>query len=221
MYYLPWAGKLYESGYRHGKRLLIMGESHYGDAYKLATRHWTKEHFARNSYRFWTTLERVVEGRELDTSARRRFWERVAFSNIIQEPLGGPGDLPTNAHWLRGRKAFREIIFWTRPDLILVFTKRGFNQIPDRTEFPGSRDVALISPNKQPAYMYFVEPGYKILAGSLNHPRRMVYTRDKWHCWVRRLLAAAPSNRRPKVPSSSRGGPLQTHARGRLQGVRR
>src|SRR5260221_3104767 len=221
MHYLPWVGKAYASGYKNGKRLLILAESHYGDVRRIATRYWTKRHFSKSSAGFWTTIERVIEGHNLDKSARRAFWERVAFSNIIQESLDSAGVAPTESQWRRGRRAFREIIFWTRPDLIFVFSKRGFTRIPDRTEFPGSRELVLISPNKEPAYMYFIEPGYKILAGSFNHPRRMIYRRDQWHKWARTLVAAAPSSKRPRSFSSAPVRLCPLHIRSKLRGVRR
>lgn len=92
IHFRPWVGSKYENGIK-GKRLLVLGESHYSDAddpdltrtvmkrlleYKLGAcghESWMKT---------FTTFERAVAGRALSGEESIAFWNSTVFYNFIQ-----------------------------------------------------------------------------------------------------------------------------------------
>jgi hypothetical protein len=203
VFYFPYEGRDYKRGYRDGTKLLILGESFYnqvedpnGPTFVIGS------HVCKKPLRFFTAAEQMVAGKKLDGEERWKFWTRVAFTNLIQKSLDGPGDKPTDKEWQTARKAFVEIIKWTKPDLVFVFSRRAFSEMADSDEFPESRYIDPIDardspkgPSKYEAYLYKVEykPGNRcLLAGRFNHPRHPVFPYEKWHKWAEALFKLAP-----------------------------
>ncbi len=61
----PYKGDLYDTGYDHGVRLLVLGESHYAKRDRGAdmTLHFLRRHIAGTQRAaFWTKLERAIAG---------------------------------------------------------------------------------------------------------------------------------------------------------------
>jgi hypothetical protein len=192
LHYWPWKGNRYRAGYRDSLRLLILGESHYGDDDPGATERWTKEHCQKCPERFWTHVEQVVVGFPVqDSDDRQAFWDSVAFSNIVQDVQDRPGTQISERSWKRAREAFCDLIGLLRPDLIFVFSRTAWGKIPDDQEYPGSRylpDVRSPYSANDQAYLYEIEPGYRVLAGCFNHPRSPGVSRAVWHAWAEQLL---------------------------------
>src|SRR4051794_2672696 len=106
VHFLPWIGSRYRLGFK-GKRLLILGESHYpwadpevdrGPTDPLpptATREVVTEAIKRGKTRsaFWFNLEQAflnLQRQELDVRGDK-FWNSVAVYNFVQETIGtGP-----------------------------------------------------------------------------------------------------------------------------------
>ena len=191
MHYRPWRGDDYPNGFRKGLKLLILGHSHYDDDNPDATEKWTRKHVEEKPDRFWTHVEEVIQGRCLDSDRRREFWNSVAFSNFIQEPLT-LGAKPTDLQWTRARKAFPEIIAYTKPDLMFVFSTKAWSKLPDdrEEEYPGSSDVPSCSGQ---AYLYRIDLTYQLFAGAFAHPRKPLVERIIWHAWSEFLFTKALS----------------------------
>ncbi len=193
MHYRPWIGDDYKDGLRSGLKLLILGHSHYGDENPDATEKYTKEHIEQKPGVFWTHVEQVILGQRLDKDRRRTFWNSVAFSNFIQEPLEQPGDEPTDSQWNQARRAFPEIIAYTRPDVMFVFSTTAWSKLPDdrEGEYPGSFDVPGCC---EWAYLYRVDSTYQLFAGAFAHPRNAgAERRIIWHAWSEFLFTKALS----------------------------
>lgn len=186
MHYRPWRGDGYENGFRGGLKLLILGHSHYSDCDPEATRKYTREHVEEKQGGFWTHVEQVILGERLDQDRRRAFWNSVAFSNFIQEPLEQLGDEPTDSQWTQARRAFPEIIAYTKPDLMFVFSIKAWSELPDDKEHPGSCDVPGCCKD---AYLYRIDSTYQLFAGAFAHPRNPRVGRIIWHAWSEYLFA--------------------------------
>lgn len=187
MHYRPWRGNEYENGFLSGLKLLILGHSHYDDETYGATEKWTRRHVEVEPDDFWTHVEQVVSGQRLDNDQRRAFWNKVAFSNYIQEPLK-LGDKPTEMQWAGAQGAFPEIIAYTKPDLMFVFSVEAWSKLPDAAVYPGSHDVPGCEGN---AYLYFVNPTYRLFAGAFAHSRNPRVGRIVWHAWSEFLFTKA------------------------------
>lgn len=129
--FLPWIGEhYYKTGFA-GKRILVLGESHYcqnvSDASEDITRRVimdlldpTSEHEAyKNTY---TKFAQALLGRgELSFADKELFWNSVAFYNYVQVPMSGPRVAPTQDNFRNSETAFFEVIEMLRPDIIIVW----------------------------------------------------------------------------------------------------
>lgn len=109
LHFQPWKGIDYSKGYYKGLKLLILGDSHHGEYDPGATKKYTSEHLTDGlgPYQFLKHIEEVVTGASLDPNQRRRFWDRVSFSNYIQEALGKAATHLRRSSGRRRARAFR------------------------------------------------------------------------------------------------------------------
>lgn len=150
----PWVGKYYQTSGYHGKRILVLGESHYckqelsegGRCYPFCKRELMNDacfsqthvvvHNAVYDYkgnkelRCFITFERAVAGKELSQQEREEFWHSVVFYNYVQYALSGPGMSPNADHWGKSEKAFVELLEKYMPDYIIVWGARLYNKLP-------------------------------------------------------------------------------------------
>jgi hypothetical protein len=168
-FYDPWKGNRYETEGYLGKRLLILGESHY-DIEKSAHSKATTDIIAglaikdgRN--RFSNKILRLVTGENGFHSEAQRadFWQRVAFCNYIQVPLPGPRIRPTREMWAAGRTPFLETLKELAPDMLLVLGSTITWHLP---AVPVTISVCRIK-----------------------HPSSFGFSPKKWHPFIRASLA--------------------------------
>ncbi len=154
----PWKGQHYGRESRFGVRLLVLGESHYGQPDEVPEpRTFTQEivryYGVQHRHRYFTTIAKVLCGDRgwIDNEERAAIWENVAFYNYVQSLVPAPGIPPTPAQWEAGHYPFMTVLRNLRPDAVLVASQRLWGQIEQK---PRSADVAF-------AY--------------INHPRRIRY----------------------------------------------
>lgn len=138
-YFLPWRGQFYEDGYRDGKRLLILGESHYiadpADITPAFTQNVVAEFLASNGHPYrrdlFGRLHRMLTGTEDPTeAAARQAWARVAYANYIPVSVGTSARArKAAAHWSLATDVFPALLDELQPDRILVFGKATWNHI--------------------------------------------------------------------------------------------
>jgi hypothetical protein len=174
--FCPWVGKdYYSSELFSGKKLMVLGESHYGyENYHhknkcFATINVINEYLNGTSEydgRIFTALCKICLGKEhLDSEDKHRFFDSIVFYNYLQESLGGPGDRPTSEQWKQSQPAFLEILEQYKPDCLLVLGKALWFQLPD-----GEGSIKD-SPFKY-SWIYPLSGGHKVLATFIYHPSR-------------------------------------------------
>lgn len=110
IFFKPWIGEDYETGGIFGKKILVVGESHYcghcercGDvANAEECAEFTTNHCIQpllDGYTAgWTgtfhKFERSLVGHETDLNESRKIWNSVAFYNYIQKAMDGPRTSP-------------------------------------------------------------------------------------------------------------------------------
>ena len=146
----PWVGSDYECGGPHGCRILILGESHYGQPDK-ATLGFTNCIVGRYAIterrRFFSVVQRLVS---LDTqrlryseASKRDFWNSVAFCNYVQAIVGPKARCrPTPAMWATGSAVLLHVLDELRPEVIVILGKQLKKHLPP---VPVGMQVAYIS----------------------------------------------------------------------------
>ncbi|WP_312731617.1 hypothetical protein [Atlantibacter hermannii] len=164
----PYIGdKYYDS--RYGVRVLVLGESHYGDKQDSAsdfTQHVVKTHALKAGLPFFSKLTNVLRGKTDYPSEQERneTWRHVAFYNYIQEFVGEEArTAPTTDMWTSAQLPFIEVVRQLEPDVILVLGSRLWNRMP---ELPPEYPVewcSILHPSSGMAY----EPAIAALAASI------------------------------------------------------
>ena len=102
----PWIGENYQQG-RWGKRVLVLGESHYQWDENMPIDNWPtltiecveeiiSGHAQGRWQAFWTKVAVASLGHTSTLDEKRTFWHSVAFYNYIQHCVGfGPYARPT------------------------------------------------------------------------------------------------------------------------------
>jgi hypothetical protein len=144
----PWVGENYETGIHQGKKLMILGESHYcANPETEATEDITikviedlldpfSEHEGyKNTY---TKFAKAVVGeKQFSDETKKEFWQHVIFYNYVQTSISGARLSPTTEQFRNSEQAFFEIISQYQPDLIIVWGKRLYNNLPQQgTQLP-------------------------------------------------------------------------------------
>lgn len=144
----PWVGENYETGIHQGKKLMILGESHYcANPETEATEDITikviedlLDPFSeyegyKNTYTKFAKA--VVREKQFSDETKKEFWQHVIFYNYVQTAISGARVSPTTEQFRNSEQAFFEIISQYQPDLIIVWGKRLYNNLPQQgTQLP-------------------------------------------------------------------------------------
>jgi len=163
----PWVGDKYEYGIKGfdkngiivygtkedpGKKILIVGESHYcanlADAISKLTQiiiadlidpdsEW--EPYKNTYTKFIKSLTGYTD--DLEFEDKKEAWEHIAFYNYVQEPMIGARISPTTEEFKKSEEAFWEVLNKISPDLIIVWGKRLYINLPQGGEYIGELEV--------------------------------------------------------------------------------
>ena len=131
--FLPWIGSNYFSDGLYGKKILILGESHYIST--PVSDHFTIEIIEnqinnKQVVKFFNKIERLLSNHEqtfhMSQTDRDNFWNKVVFYNYIQEPFNKPREKVLPSHWNNPQtiNCFHDVIEETNPDILIIFGKR-------------------------------------------------------------------------------------------------
>jgi hypothetical protein len=135
--FLPWIGSNYgKQTFLAGKRILILGHSHYEwckfcwDNHIQREKDFTCRCIAelvvgkREGERHWRIIEYALTENSRNKDSRQVFWNGVAYYNYVQEMVGlfegGRPPIPTLKMWADAKVAFPNIISALSPDYIVV-----------------------------------------------------------------------------------------------------
>lgn len=145
----PWIGSRYLGNNRFGLRVLVLGESHYGETSKFHPGFTTEivRWLAQDErHSFFTKTSKVLLGLDktsyLDSHTRGEVWEHIAFYNYIPEFVSeNPRDRPTPAMWASAEQPFIETVRQLAPQVILVLGKALSSHLP---KLPEHIDICCI-----------------------------------------------------------------------------
>jgi hypothetical protein len=129
----PWISENYRFNKSRFGRVLLLGESHYGDSTNV-NKNFTIEvvqdiidGVVCQSYRYFTIL-----GRLFNQNDRTDIFNNCAFANLIQEVLEAPRQYPTDSELATIHSAFWDILKLTRPEKVIVTSQRAWEYwLPD------------------------------------------------------------------------------------------
>ena len=196
VFFQPFVGKDYANGGVFGKRIMILGESHYCDEECADcgdcrlhrecmnfTQHVLADYL--NEYNEWqkwmptyVKFERSLVGEETDQATRLKIWNSVVFFNYLQVAMGGPREAGTGEQYRRAGKAFFEVLDKFQPEYVIVWGKRLWNNLPDERWQNG--DEIVVDGNRVATGSYLLSNGKKVRAMAVNHPS-VGYSWDYWH----------------------------------------
>lgn len=198
----PWVGKNYQSTGYKGKRILVLGESHYcikdlepgGRCCPLCKKENMKDdcysqtedvvntfiHYYDGERYLQTFLcfERAIVGKELTQEEREELWQSVMFYNYIQFSQSGARIAPQADHWEKSELAFRELLEEYMPDYIIVWGARLYNGLPN---WDGEGSVLQISENAKTDVWTYNVKGKRIPAIKVHHPSSP--SGKSWNYW--------------------------------------
>lgn len=187
----PWIGDRYGE---QSPRLLLLGESHYGegadqaDATIKLTRQFVEGDM---NHRFWTSTMKIVEGPDCPMD-RGEFWNGVAFYNYVQQSVGAnAGDRPTPKQFRDSEAAFFQVLDDVKPDAILVLGTELWDKMPNEGERSKPGRPLVVAEEEHKSWIYTYEGG-QALTTWVPHPSRHF----SWHSHeVAKALLAASSGK--------------------------
>lgn len=168
----PWISDNYNSPNPKFGKILILGESHYGEPSKDDT------NFTINviedvltgrvcqGYRYFTML-----GRLFNPDDRNDIFNNCAFANLIQEILEAPRVHPTYEQKNNSHIAFWAILKKTNPDKIIVTSSRAWNNwLPDDDDRGSKIDTITVDGRSSNVWHYEQKGVFKCQAIGIGHP---------------------------------------------------
>lgn len=192
VFFKPWVGENYEDGIFEGKKMLILGESHYcGGCEKCGIKYGNScEKFSTtqiiNSYRDYnsgqtkaasyhstfTKFANVIHNRKINSDEMEKFWQSVMFYNYVQVSISQARKSPTEEEFSLSEEAFYEVLNEYKPDLVIIWGERLLNNMPSKNGKWSDRKVCdLASEN---VYIYDIS-GKMIPCYCVYHPSSSKY----------------------------------------------
>lgn len=131
--FLPWIGSKYADGKAWGGRLLVVGESHYGDDdSRNLTRDVIRRQWHGESYSYFTKIAQAFTGRPHEEIDKKEFWNSLAFYNYVQVSVGeGARIAPTDKMWEAAKNVLPSVIETLEPDYIVATGSRLWDRLPE------------------------------------------------------------------------------------------
>lgn len=200
-HFLAWMGRSYCQGISDGIRLLVLGESHYGnphEAERLMTRKVVEDQLLGTSRQgFLTTLHRLVrEATEPGRgSSEISFWNQVAFYNYVQELVGPKSRIrPSRQAWQRSAPAFVQQLEQLQPHAVLVCGRALWDHLKEVDGLTGAPEVDAANADISTCTLLIRGRAVGV-AAPINHPSSRGFRRERWRPIVTTLLRRAQAVR--------------------------
>lgn len=203
IFFQPFVGKDYANGGIFGKRIMILGESHYCDescadcgdcllhrecmnfTQQVLDDYLNENKERQNWMRTFLKFERSLVGEETKQAMRLKIWNSVVFFNYLQVAMGGPREPGTGEQYRQAGKAFFEVIEKYQPEYVIVWGKRLWNNLPNVGWQDGDDIVVDGYPVATGAYL--LSNGKQVKVMAVNHPS-VGYSWDYWYKVIQRFL---------------------------------
>jgi len=196
-FFKPFVGSAYASGGIFGKRVMILGESHYCEEKCAdcgnATTHpeccaltngvvgdYLNESLDRQPWMStYLKFERSLVGHETDWAERRKIWNSVVFYNYLQVAMSGTREEGTARQYEEAAESFFEVLEKYRPQYVIVWGSRLWGNMPAGERWSWNADI-VVDGNANKCGNYALKDGTKVKIMPVYHPS-VGYSWDYWH----------------------------------------
>lgn len=147
IFFHPWVGKDYQTGGIFGRKILVLGESHYcsercdgcgtekcADCYSFTEdvlKKYLNESFPRKNWmRTFVKFERSMVNHETDWRERKEIWNSLAFYNYLQIPMDNARQAGKKQQYKDAEGPFFQVLNILKPDIVIVWGYRLWNRLP-------------------------------------------------------------------------------------------
>ncbi|HRO75574.1 MAG TPA: uracil-DNA glycosylase family protein [Crocinitomicaceae bacterium] len=153
--FLPRVKDKYEKTGWKGLKILVLGESHYGnnEIDKEKKKSITQEVFdcfmqyksgKKEFFEHWmntyTKFTNVLLNKSADYDELLNFWDSVIFYNYVQSFTSEPRSAPTKEQFKESEEAFFEVLNKYQPDLIIVWGMRLWENMSGKGDSQHNND---------------------------------------------------------------------------------
>ncbi|WP_347261157.1 hypothetical protein [Rudaea sp.] len=201
----PWKGKHYKKPAVFGKRVLVLGESHYDwesekekqidqmplDQKRSLTQRCIQGQIdGTESFKFWTNIAATFLGHLPNSAEKKSFWHSVAFYNYVQSIVGfWARKRPTKELWLEAQTPFVNVLNDLKPEVIIVLGFENWDNLPNLDGHAGPRiDGTRRGDIDTWHYPY---SGGSCLAYRIRHPSSGAFSSKEWCPRVQRAISLA------------------------------
>ena len=185
--FIPWVGKEYE---QQTLRTLILGESHYGNhhvtyGYPLeekTVRSIQEQIISAWPSRFHTKVVATMIGHLPSREEKLRFWNSVAYHNLIAEPLTGSRVAPTERQWSESVATLDAVMGQLKPAYCVCLGYRMWAELWRRVEHTPVQAASDVGPKGA-----FWSERFQCVFHGLKHPSGRGFRRADWHRYVTNL----------------------------------
>ena len=187
----PWIGPNFD---KQTPRILILGESHYGDAH-IKWNYPVEEKTVRsiqeqmvNAWpsKFHTKVVAMLIGHLPTVEEKKQFWNSVAYHNLIAEPLLAARIPPTNAQWIHSVATLPQVFEELKPEYCICLGYRMWGVLKHRVEHTSIQVSSDIGPCGA-----FWSDELKCVFHGIKHPSGRGYKRAEWHRHITNLQQSA------------------------------
>lgn len=208
VFFKPWVGKEYAAGGIFGKRILVLGESHYGDGepspdttLQVFGEYLDCPETVPSYLQSFQRFERSLVGHDTDCADRQQIWNSVVFYNYLQTPMSGPRQGGRKSDYADSAEAFFEVLETYRPEYIIAWGYRLWDHIPTRQWEWGEERMLEGVPVRTGCYL--LADGTRIKTIPVKHPSAG-YSWEEWHNVLQSFLQTGTDTRRnrPIIPTN-------------------
>jgi hypothetical protein len=180
VFFTPWKGESYAENGFHGKKILVLGESHYCADSGVLDSDFTEEvvkaflSYTKGEapHEHWmntfTHFTKMFLGEPLEKEEILEFWDAIVFYNYVQRAMSQPGVSPSDEDFENSAPAFFEVLKEYKPDLVIAWGNRLWRALPAANGVEGEPVLAGEGGN---FFLYTID-GKLIRACGIPHPSR-------------------------------------------------
>ena len=199
VFFKPWIGRDYDSGGIFGKKILVVGESHYCDecekcdetnAYagcREFTKNVVKQIIGGEKTRWSGTFRKFEKSLVGDRNvSSEQIWQSIAFYNYLQSAVAKARQAGEFADYGKSEDAFYEVLKDLRPDVMFIWgVTRMYDNMPSKGWEKGE-EIVVDGYNVLNGY-YTLDCNHRVRAVWVYHPSTG-YTPEWWNKVIKEVL---------------------------------
>lgn len=204
IFFKPFVGKNYQTGGIFGKRIMVLGESHYcgdgcadcGNCSTHAecadfTKNVMKKYLGPHDWKKWMNtllrFERSLVGHTTIENEQSEIWNSVLFYNYLQVAMDGPRQAGNGAAYQAAVPAFYEVLDTYQPEVIIVWGKRLWYALPGDERWQEGEPIVTEDGQTVETGFYRLSNGNRAKVMAVYHPST-AYSWEKWSEPIRKFI---------------------------------